>query len=178
LHPFEGTNRLAGGFRVSACHRSPWRQRRGKELCRWGSAVFRAMPPLRVHPPRGRSGTGASKGVCGPVPRNSSRLWEAGLGRWAFGSSALLRSRQQAGSVRTHRKFGGDVRGRGSAWTAAACRRYVRRVGWNPVLKFQATVGAHGVDGFAHPVVATGWFSGVSRAGWEPAFQRDAVTTG
>ena len=47
-------------------------------------------------------------------------------------------------------------RSRGSAWTAAACRRCVRWPGWNGVL---------------HRVVAIG-------LGWKPAFQRDVTTTG
>jgi hypothetical protein len=47
-------------------------------------------------------------------------------------------------------------RSRGSAWSAAACRRCVRWPGWNGVL---------------HRVVAIG-------LGWKPAFQRDVITTG
>jgi len=48
------------------------------------------------------------------------------------------------------------MRSRGSAWSAAACRRCVRWPGWNGVL---------------HRVVAIG-------RGWKPAFQRDVTTTG
>ena len=54
------------------------------------------------------------------------------------------------------RELGGAVRGRGSAWTAAACRRCGRWAGWNRAL---------------HRIVTTG-------PGCNPAFQGDAISTG
>jgi hypothetical protein len=74
-----GTYRLEGGFGFSACHRPP-RRLRGKELWKRSLAVLRPRPPVRVHPPPGRGGIGASNGVWPRVLRKSCRFWEAKVG--------------------------------------------------------------------------------------------------
>jgi|GEM_PF-2660514 len=150
LHPFEGepTDSRAGfGFLPATGHLGGCG---GKELCKQSLAVFRPRPPVRVHPPPGRGGTGASNGVWGRVLRKSCRVWEAEVGRQVSGSSAVLRQRQQAGALQTLRDLGGAVR----TWRDAFHR--VPWPGWNRAL---------------HRILTTG-------PGCNPAFQGDAISTG
>jgi len=118
-----GTLPTRGG-EFSACLR-PHRRLRGGgalqvELCRLQAKAARSGTPGP-----GRGGTGAFNGVCGWIPRRSCRWWKQGVGRQVSERSVALRQCQQAGALQTLREFGGAVRGRGSAWSAAACRRCV-----------------------------------------------------
>ena len=87
----------------------------------------------------------------------------------------------------TLRKFGGAVRGRRSAWTAAACRRCVGRAGMKlglpagrrggrippePPVFFQCEDGFHVVQPWRDASHRVPW------PGWNRAFQGDAISTG
>jgi hypothetical protein len=85
--------------------------------------------------PSARGGTRASNGQCRRVSNPSGGLWKAGAGCEVSGRSAVVRQRQQAGALQTLREVEGAVGSRGSAWTAAACRRCVcLGPGLNPAL--------------------------------------------
>jgi hypothetical protein len=73
--------------------------------------------------PSGRGGIRPSNGQCSRVSNPSGGLWKAGVGCEVSGRSGALPQRQQAGALQTPREVEGAVGGRGSAWTAAACRR-------------------------------------------------------
>ena len=71
----------------------------------------------------GRRGDPGPQRVPSRPPPKSGRLWEAGLGREPPGRSVAVGKRQPAGALQTLREFEGAVWGRGSAGSAAACRR-------------------------------------------------------
>jgi len=125
------------------------------------------------------AGVGArGRNECPRVPQKSGRLWEAGLGREPPGRSVAVGKRQQAGALQTLREFGGAIRGRGSAWTAAACRRCGR---WARVERGPASSRCHraGVEaGLPTGCYHHGWKQGHSfleleegRCPWEMVAQ-------
>jgi len=102
-----------------------------KELSRRSFAVLRPIPPVRVYLPPAGIKPGYLRGNAVEQANERGRVWNGperqGRDSRSPGAVPLLDSASNLGALQTLRQFEGAVRGRGSAWTAAACRRCVRR---------------------------------------------------
>lgn len=129
LHPLEANLQTVGRVLVFCLPPATWKAAEGEGACRRSLADFRPMPPLRGHPPRGRGGTGASNGVCGRPPESPVVCGKQDWGSRAPGAVLLLDSGSKLAHSKTLRDLEGAVRGRGSVWRAAACRRFIGPAG-------------------------------------------------
>jgi len=123
------TYRPWGGFWFSACHRPPGRQPRGKELA---DAAWLTSGRCRLFGDT-RPGAGVELGpptVC--VVGSLESPVVCGKQEWgsrAPGAVLLLDSGSKLAHSKTLRDLEGAVRGRGSVWRAAACRRFIGPAG-------------------------------------------------